>query len=425
VSRLSAERFASLRDGVFATSFSPQASNTRGIGAEVELLAHDVATNRPVPLGGARGLLANLRRIGERSGWRAYAAYDGTARFEIPDRGIISFEPGGQIEISSVPCADVTSLVAKIDDVVNALRSPLADSGIVLRSLGIDPFNDARDIPLQLDVARYQKMTAYMESVSEFGIRMMRQTSAIQVSLDRGTNPERRWRLLNDLAPYLIAMFASSPIYVGKDTGHRSFRAHCWRKLDPTRTGVAEEARDAATAYTRFALGANDMMRVDNDGRYRAFEYWLATDETRTTTWDSHLTTLFPEVRARGHFEVRSCDAVPLEWRAVPIVVLAALAYDETSAREASVLTAESRALLRVAGEQGLRNRQIARTVRDLFQLALDGATRLGTNYISRELLDVAAAYQARYTARDRSPADDMLDALNAPRPSAAIRSPI
>ncbi len=422
----STAQFDALRAEIYATSFSPQNADVREIGAEVELLAHDVATNRPIPLTrGARALVPMIRDIAARERWHEFAAYDGTPRFEIPHTAIISFEPGGQVEISSVPCATVTQLVAKLERVIATLRVPLIDQGVELRAVGIDPFNDARDIPLQLEVARYQRMTEYFERISPFGIRMMRQTAAIQVSLDRGTEPARRWRMLNDLTPYLIAMFANSPIYLGADPGERSFRAQCWRRLDPSRTGIAEEDADPAGAYAEWALRAGDMMRLDAAGRHRAFEYWLGRSPDDRDRWPSHLTTLFPEVRPRGHYEVRSCDAVPLEWQSVPIVVLAGITYDRAAASEAALLAAESRALLRAAGEQGMGDANIARTARDLFQLALDGASRLGEDYISSELIDTARGYQARYTSRDRSPADDARDALRARTSGSAIRSPI
>jgi len=376
-----------LRDAIHASSFAPDRSGARRVGAEVELLALDVATRKPIPLcDGPLALIPTLRRYAGDAGWQEFAGYDGTPRFEAAGNGIISFEPGGQIELSSVACDSPAALVKRLHDVVLPLRAWLLREGIELESLGIDPVNDARDIPLQLGVDRYQKMTDHFDRIGPSGIRMMRQTAAIQVSLDRGENPAARWRLLNDLAPYLIAIFANSREYLGGDTGHQSFRAHCWRHLDPTRTGVAEHSDDPAEAYTRFALGATDILQAG---------------------WDAHLTTLFPEVRPRGHYEVRSCDAIDPRWYAAPIVFLAGITYDERSAAEAALLAAESRVLLRAAGENGLRDPSIARTARDLFQLALDGARRLGPGYTDGGLLETAAEFYESFTARDQSPSDE------------------
>lgn len=374
------------RDEIHSSSFAPELSGAQRVGAEVELLAFDVATRRPVPLfDGPAALVPILRRYGAKNGWSEFAAYDGTPRFGARGAGIISFEPGGQIELSSIACDSPTMLVRLLHAVVLPMRAHLLTEGIELVSAGIDPDNDARDIPLQLHVDRYERMSRHFERIGPFGIRMMRQTAAVQVSVDRGARPADRWRLLNDLAPYLIAIFANSPDYLGQSTGHQSFRAHCWRQLDPSRTGVAENSEDPAGAYVRFAANATPILGA----------------------WDAHLTTLFPEVRPRGHFEVRSCDAIDPRWYAAPILVVSALAYDDRASKEAALLAAESRVLLRSAGEQGLRDPAIARTARDLFQLALDGAKRLGPSFADAETLAIAAEYYSKYTARDRSPAGD------------------
>ena len=375
-----------LRDAIFAHSFAPDYSGAHRVGAEVELLALDVVTRRPVPLlDGPLALIPVLRRHAADAGWTEFAGYDGMPRFDARGEGVVSFEPGGQIELSSAPCDTPASLVALLHGTVLPLRTRLLQEGIELQSIGIDPLNDARDIPLQLPVDRYRKMTDHFERLGPSGIRMMRQTAAIQISLDRGESPAERWRLLNDLAPYVIAIFANSREYLGRDTGHQSFRAHCWRQLDPSRTGVAEPSDDPAGAYARFAAGATDILNAG---------------------WESHLTTLFPEVRPRGHFEVRSCDAIDPRWYAAPIVFLTGIAYDRRSAAEAALLAAESNALLRAAGEHGLHDAAIARTSRDLFQLAIDGARRLGPRHADGDALDVAVEYYRNYTSRDQSLAD-------------------
>lgn len=420
MSTISAARFESLRNGIYDACFAP-AADTRRIGAEVELLARDASTGRAVPLSGAGGLIERLRRVAATHGWSEHRAYDGTPRFRALGKAELSFEPGGQIEISSAVFDTPTELVGALDEVSASLERGLAPDGVVLRATGIDPNHDAAEIPLQLEVDRYQRMTRYFDAIGPFGIRMMRQTAAIQISVDRGPAPDARWRLLNDLAPYLIAIFANSPTHAGRDTGHRSYRAHCWRQLDATRTGIAEPSPDAAGAYTHFALGARDMFRRDDQGAHQPFAGWAESDEEQ---WRRHLTTLFPEVRPRGHFEVRSCDVIPRRWLAAPMVFLAGLAYDERAARESSLLASESRALLRLAGERGLRDDAIARTSRDLFQLALDGAERLGPAYVSPALLTTARDYYAEYTARDRSPADDATAADRSDAATLVTRSP-
>ncbi|MEO7085566.1 MAG: glutamate-cysteine ligase family protein [Gemmatimonadaceae bacterium] len=403
---MTASRRASLRDGIFKTSFAPGPERTR-VGVEVELLAQDAATGFPRPLlGNVHALVPLIRAYAVSAGWSERAGYGDVPYFDIPGRATISFEPGGQIEISTLPCDSVSDLVCSTQSVVAELASLLGDAGVRLESLGIDPLNDARAIPLQLAADRYETMTRYVERIGPYGIRMMRQTAAIQVSLDRGPRPADRWRLLNDLAPYVVAVFANSRYYCGADTGHRSFRAHCWRQLDPSRTGVALPSDDPAGAYTDFALSANDMFQSAD--REHAVSFADREDDGDfESAWQTHLTTLFPEVRPRGHYEVRSCDAIDPKWYAAPVVFLYGLAYDGESSREAAQIAAGSAGLLEAAGERGLENEALAANARDLFQLALDGARRLGAARVGPAEVDVAVEFYRTYTARGRSPADD------------------
>jgi glutamate--cysteine ligase len=398
------QRTLLLRNAIHAASFAP-ALPTRRVGAEVEMLALDDASGHPLSLlHGPRSLVRILRGYAARNGWREGSGYGAVPTFEIPGRGIVSFEPGGQLELSTVPSPTITELVRSLQSVVAPLRDALRDRGVRLESIGIDPLNDARDIPLQLPVERYETMTRYFDRRGPYGVRMMRQTAALQISLDRGSLPADRWRLLNDLVPYVIAIFANSPHYRGETTGHQSYRAHCWRTLDATRTGVSAPHTDPALAYAEFALAANDMPRsLYTDVSFAARGLEQADD----ADWRTHLTTLFPEVRPRGHYEVRSCDAIPVDLYAAPIVFLAGIAYDDRAAREAGILASDSRALLRTAGEMGLRDVSIARTARDLFQLALSGARRLGEAYCGGAEVEIASEFFATYTARDRSPADE------------------
>jgi gamma-glutamylcysteine synthetase len=96
--------FSSLRDGIHARSFTPTIESRPQVGAEVELIAYDTATNLPMPLlAPRRGLVELLRRHAPRLGWTELPGYGPVPRFDIRGRASVSFEPGGQIEISTIP----------------------------------------------------------------------------------------------------------------------------------------------------------------------------------------------------------------------------------------------------------------------------------------------------------------------------------
>src|SRR5262245_52829059 len=96
-----ANGFATLRDAIHAESFAPGPPTLR-IGAEVELLVLDTASGFPLPLvSGRRTLVQMLRTYAVSNGWRETPGYGRVPKFVVPGQGIISFEPGGQLEIST------------------------------------------------------------------------------------------------------------------------------------------------------------------------------------------------------------------------------------------------------------------------------------------------------------------------------------
>lgn len=391
--------------------FAPDASDRRFIGAEVEMLALLAESGWPCPLeptaGERRSTLGFLRQYGASRGWRERRSAKGSPYFALPNGSTLTFEPGGQLELCTVPNRCVSDLIRETKVVLLDLRAAARDDGIILASVGIDPENPVDRVPLQLSSPRYVAMTRYFETIGPSGVRMMRQTAATQLSVDPGPRPEERWRLLCDLAPYLTAIFANSPRYAGRVSGDQSFRARCWRLLDPSRTGIPYPECPPADAYTRFALEAVDMTRTDTDGAYRTFLEWTSDDDATEAQWENHLTTLFPEVRPRGHLELRSIDAVEPELVGAALVLVAGLIYDPRSTGEARELVgAADEEMLNRAAHCGLRDGVLLSRCQALVEIGLRGARALGARVIADAELDEAAGLFAQWTGRGLSPAD-------------------
>jgi glutamate--cysteine ligase len=405
-----ASLYAHLRDAAFALGRTPAAPPH--IGAEAELIPVDAETGAPVPVStpGGGGTLPFLRRFGARGrAWREVVSPGEVPHFILPDGGIVSYEPGGQIELSTAPSPSGSGLLAVLRATLVPLVAEAADAGIRLLGVGIEPRNPLAAVPLQLTGARYVRMTGFMRAIGTGGERMMRQTAALQVSLDAGPDPLSRWRFLNALAPYLTAVFANSPIYEDVHRGHASYRAHVWRMLDGGRTGLLGAGADPVDEYLAFALRAPTILEPGGPPRYTPFAHLLAAGTADAAAWTTHLTTLFPEVRPRGFFEVRSIDAMPPERFAAPMVFLAGLTYDGRSFREAADrVGGPLPELLVLAGREGLREPRLAETCVDLVELALQGARRLTPAFFDASDVEEAEAFFARYTLRSRAPADDV-----------------
>jgi glutamate--cysteine ligase len=365
-----------------SSCFAPRA--TQLIGAEIEFVPVDAVTRRPVSIASS---LRIARRASMRMGLDEYGGPYCIPNFSDENLGAITFEPGGQIEYSAPPYASVSLLAARLRETEAVLRESASDEGVDLLALGIDPCNPVESTTLQIGGKRYPAMDAYFRTIGPFGARMMRQTASFQVSLDTTEDPVTLWRVLNAAAPVVVSLFANSAIYEGRPTGHRSFRAHVWRMLDPLRTGLLPGGNDPAAEYLAFALGAPAMMHPDADGAYRPFGELLAQGLVDEHDWATHLTTLFPEVRARGTFEVRSADAVPPEHYVVPLALLGGIAYDPAARADAlDLLGPPDPARLACASRD--------HASRDLLDIALAGCRRLGPQFLDPADAEVVAGFR-------------------------------
>jgi glutamate--cysteine ligase len=408
---------ADLAERVFAGPIAGSLTPRR-LGAEVEFIPVDAVTGRRCGLEEEGGVstLPFLRRYGGKQGWRESCTPKATPCFTFPGGGMLTFEPGGQLEVSSPACPSATALLTMLRRIVLPLRAAAAEEGIDLLAVGLDPLNSDDQAPMVLHARRYQRMADYLGRFGPAGALMMRQTAAFQVSADFDDEPKLRWQVLNAAAPYFVAIFANSAIYAGKPTGHQSARAHVWRNLDPSRTGIPYDERDPVHAYLEFALAAPAILFPTLDGEYLPFEQWLTRSNPIDEEWQDHLSTLFPEVRPRGHLELRSTDAIAPEWYAAPIALTAGILYDSGALRDAAeLLPAPDPEVLERAGRLGLHDPAIAQTAANLFDLALTGCASLGSHYFHPSDLEQARAYFERYTKRARAPADDVLqDAIAA-----------
>lgn len=389
-------------------------SDLHRVGMEVELIPVRERTGEVVHPRAASGTGEALARVATKLGWRGRVSDARVSRFELPGGGAFSFEPGGQVEYSSAVYPSVDALCAAIDRSLSPVISTFGELGIKALTRGIDPLNSAESAVLVLDDERYRRMARHL---ADFGVtaalagwRMMRQTAAIHLNLELGPHPLKRWVLANQLAPYLVGIFANSSIYEGSPVGFRSFRAQQWRELDPARTGLVvgdhpDDPEDPIEAYLDFALRAPILFLGDDDAARRPLSDWLDQGAVDLDIWRRHLSTLFPEVRARGYLEFRGIDALDPSDYAAPAVFAAGILYDERASREAGeLLPSASRDALAQAGRSGVYDAAFCSVANELWRIAFDGARRL-EHFIGLRARSVAERFFRRYTARGLDPA--------------------
>jgi glutamate--cysteine ligase len=388
-----------LLDDVRQRLFAPtRSAHPNAIGLELELipLHQSMHTRAVATRDEPASTVGVLSRLGNSLGWNEQSNGEDPPSWKLEDGAHISFEPGGQIEISTAPLRTASEVIDSTQKLVALIRDAMIKVGIELLARGVDPYNDIKVVPLQLNRDRYTAMTRYFDSVGPAGVGMMRQTAALQINLERGEHPESRWRLLNGLAPIVVALFANSRIYAGKRSEWASYRAQLWRTLDPSRTGIVYDEAGHVERYLAFALDAR-ALRSGDGGAYRTFREWMSDPAVTREDWLFHLSTLFPEVRPKDFFELRSADTIEPDALAAPVVFVTGLVYDEEAAQRAiGQIGVPSDKLLERAGQFGLADPEIRKIASRLVVLALDGARRLGNDYLRRSHLAAAYKYFAR-----------------------------
>ncbi|MFJ9884689.1 ergothioneine biosynthesis glutamate--cysteine ligase EgtA [Streptomyces sp. NPDC091287] len=380
----------------------------RIVGVELEWLIHD--RERPdLPVGQAR-LDSAVEAV------RA-----------LPLSAALTFEPGGQLELSSQPAGSLMECVDTTAADLAAVRATLGAAGLAPVGLGVDPWQAPRR---RLREPRYEAMEAALDRTGPAGRAMMCTSASVQVCLDAGEEEPgplgygRRWQLAHLLGAVLVAAFANSPFQQGRRTGWRSTRQSLWADLDPGRALAPGSGRAPREAWAAHVLDTTVLCIRREEGPWDVpegltFREWIRTGSPRPPVradLDYHLTTLFPPVRPRGHLELRMIDAQsgPDGWL-VPLAVATAL-FDDPEAAETVYRTVKPLAetagspaprnpLWTAAAREGLADPELRAAATACFGAALPALERMGASGAVR---DTVAAFTDRYVARGRCPADDL-----------------
>jgi glutamate--cysteine ligase len=297
------------------------------IGTEHEKFGFYRHGDLPVPYAGERGIAALLQGLKDRFGWDGVLEQGNIIalrRADCPKGGIISLEPGGQLELSGAPLANLHETHEELRQhllEVNEIGSKL---GIGFLGLGFSPKWALAETPV-MPKARYNIMRRYMPKRGTHGLDMMFRTSTVQVNLDFADEADMvaKMRIGFALQPIATALFANSPFTEGRPNGFKSYRAEVWRDTDLDRTGILPFVYEQGMGTERYVDYALDvpMYFVYRYGRYidaagASFRDFLQGrlaqlpgEYPTFDDWADHLTTLFPDVRLKRFLEMRGADA--------------------------------------------------------------------------------------------------------------------
>jgi len=405
------------------------------IGTEHEKFGYCKDTLKPLPYDGPRSIRAMLDGLAARFGWEPVLE-QGNIIGLVKDGANVSLEPGGQLELSGAPLETIHQTCDEVNEHLREVQTVAEEIGAGFIGLGAAPIWRHEEMQM-MPKGRYRLMTDYMQTVGTHGLEMMYRTCTVQVNLDFASEADmvRKLRVALALQPVATALFANSPFLNGRPNGFKSWRSRIWRDLDPARTGMLPFVFDEGfgfEAYVDYVLDV-PMYFVYRDGRYinalgQSFRDFLKGElpalpgEMPTLSdWADHLTTVFPEARAKKYIEMRGADGGP--WRrlcALPALWVG-LMYDQTALDAAWDLVkswdAETREGLRVAASKealqaeagGVKMHDLAREVVAIAEAGLKARAMPGAGgMIPDETHFLAALTESIETGK--VPADELLD---------------
>jgi glutamate--cysteine ligase len=232
----------------------------------------------------------------------------------------ITTEPGLQYELSGAPLKNIHLVCSESSTHFNEIKEASKDLDISTVSIGFDPFNNLSEVP-KSPKERYQIMTKEMPKGGELSLQMMYQTSGIQINYDYTSEKdfEKKFKVGNYLTPLTIALFANSPFANKKFTGYLSYRNKVWQET--ARGGIMPITFEDLTFEKYLDHSINySLLFVIHEGKYikpngQTFKDFMEGKfeplkgiKATIKDFETHLATIFTEVRLKQFIEIRSID---------------------------------------------------------------------------------------------------------------------
>jgi len=395
-----------------------------GIGTEHEKFLYQLGDFKRLPYNSEVGIRTILQHF-LNEGWSPIMEKE--FLIGVKQNGAsITLEPGGQFELSGKNFKTIHHTFVETRKHFDELNCICRDLGFFTLPMGVDPLWNASDVPW-MPKERYAIMKGYMPTKGNLGLQMMSNTATIQVNLDYESEQDmvKKMRIAQALQPFASAIFANSPFSEGKPNGYLSYRTQIWNDTDPDRCGFQSFIFDEGFGFERWVDYLLDvpMYFIYRNGEYHAsngitFREFMQGKHQFTPTmedWETHASTVFPDVRLKQYMEMRGADASCVKHIAALSAFWVGLLYDERSRNEAYEMISdwnieeiqEIRAQVPTkALKSATKNLDAGKISKRLYQLASDGlsrrAIRCGTNDESQYLNPVREITESGVTQAER-----------------------
>jgi glutamate--cysteine ligase len=322
------------------------------VGAEMEKFGV-YENGDPIPYDGDKGVYAILQDLSKK-GWQPEREKeDGPIIALYREGASVTLEPGSQLELSGAPLVHAHQICAEFRGHLAEIAPFSQEAGIKWLGVGFHPFA-RRDQYVMVPKQRYSIMREYLPTRGGLALDMMLRTATVQANYDYSSEDDAmtKMRVGLKLAPLTTALFANSPFYEGKPFGGKSFRAKVWLDTDPDRSGLVPSLWKRGAKFVDYVEWALDVPmfmfkrngeKVTNTGQsFRSFfKSGFQGHKPTFTDWQTHLNTLFPEVRLKKTIEVRGADAQGAKLACTLPALWTGLYYDPKALAEVDALTAD------------------------------------------------------------------------------------
>jgi glutamate--cysteine ligase len=236
------------------------------------------------------------------------------------DGAFITIEPGGQFELSGKNFNNIHQTYCETRSHFEDLSKICKEIDAVTLALGFDPVRSREEMHW-MPKERYHIMKAYMPSKGGLGLDMMTRTATIQVNLDYESEEDmiKKMRVGQALQSTATALFANSPFTQGRPNGYLSYRAQIWEDTDPDRCGFLPFIFDTDFGFEKWVDYLLDvpMYFILRNGQYidskkmtfRSFMNGKHALKPTIEDWETHISTVFPDIRLKRFIEMRGADA--------------------------------------------------------------------------------------------------------------------
>ncbi len=395
-----------------------------GIGTEHEKFLFQRSQLKRLDYESKYGIRSILKAL-QRDGWQPLFEKENIIGLR-QEGASITLEPGGQFELSGANFTTIQETYDETKKHFEELNRICRKYDFFSLPMGVDPISSREDLSW-MPKERYRWMRQHMPRKGNLGLEMMTNSASIQVNLDFSSEKDmvKKLRVSQALQPIITAIFANSPFSGGKPCGFLSYRAHIWDHTDPNRCGFLPFIFDKGFGFERWVDYLLDvpMYFIAHQGDYfpahgMTFGQFFEGKHTAAPTmedWETHVSTVFPDVRLKQFIEMRGADASCLPYIAALSAFWVGLLYDSDSLEEAHQLVSgwdvqTLQELRSRVPEKGLHaasgNLDAGNISVEVYRLAIEGLARRakiwGIEDESRFLEPVREIIESRTTQAER-----------------------